>query len=71
MINVTQAALILGKTPDYVRKLIAAGRLRALKVGAWYVLDEREVRRFARTPQPRGGWPKGRPRGQKQETGVA
>lgn len=52
MLTVTEAAARTGLSTRRVRALITAGRLRATKVGAAYVLDERDLDDFLRHERP-------------------
>lgn len=61
----SQAAAIIGCTPQQVRTLIRTGKLRARRIAApvnrqGYVYDitPGEARRYARKPQ-QGGYPRG------------
>jgi excisionase family DNA binding protein len=54
-----QVAKELGVTPRRVRALIAAGRLKAKKIGRDHLIDSRDLAKF--TPMPPGNLT-GRPR---------
>jgi excisionase family DNA binding protein len=49
-----EAAEALGVGERQVVNLITAGRLKAVRKRRGYILDAREVRRFAKKPRPVG-----------------
>ncbi len=64
----SQAAKVIGCSPQQVRTLIRAGRLRARRVptrnnqfGYRYTVTQAEAERYRDTPQPKG-YPRGRKR---------
>lgn len=56
-LTTTEAGRLLGVTATRVRQFIAAGRIRADRIGRDYVLTKGDVRRFAKTPRLRRGPP--------------
>jgi len=50
--TVPEAAVILGKTPEMVRKYIKDGRLSAKTAGKRHLIEQGDVHTF--TPRPRG-----------------
>lgn len=62
-----KAATIIGCSQNHVRNLIRIGKLRAKKTepipnSFLYTVNASDVRRYAATPQTRGGWPRGKKR---------
>jgi excisionase family DNA binding protein len=58
MLTVSQAAFRVGRDPATIRRWIRSGRLRAERVGAQYVIKERDLTKAARSdmlPLP-AGW---------------
>lgn len=43
-----QAAIQLGFTPDYIRRMIAQGRIHAEKLGTSWLIDIRQLRKIKR-----------------------
>jgi excisionase family DNA binding protein len=55
VLNAKQAAEFLGVTPIWVRKLAAAGRIKADKVGGRdWIFKQAELERFAKIPRDVG-----------------
>jgi len=47
-VTTTEAARLIGVTPDYVRYLILHGKIRALKVGNQWLIKPTALRHFER-----------------------
>jgi excisionase family DNA binding protein len=62
MMTLNQAAAALGVSAATLRQQIAAGRLRAAKLGPLWVVDEREIARYRRDSLGQPGAPKKRRR---------
>ncbi|MCS7173983.1 MAG: helix-turn-helix domain-containing protein [Armatimonadetes bacterium] len=66
LLTLARAAGRLGVHPDWLRKLVRRGRLRAVDIGTparpFYLLPEAEVRRYQREIQGRRGRPSKRGR---------
>jgi excisionase family DNA binding protein len=56
--TVAQVAKALHRHPELIREWIRDGRLRAQKFGPTWMVDEREVKRFARSAPERRRRPK-------------
>ncbi len=54
LLTVAEVAAILGRTPQAVRDLIAAGTLPAQRIGRAFVVTRTEVERLQRLPRPVG-----------------
>lgn len=54
LITATEAAEILGIHRSLVWKYMRNGRLKAIQVGNFWLVSQREVRRFAKRPRPVG-----------------
>jgi excisionase family DNA binding protein len=61
-----EAAARLGCSPRWVRRLISNGTLPARQMGGVYVLTDADLAVYQTRKRPRG-WPKGRPRGKKEQ----
>jgi len=59
LLSTSEAAERLGVSSSRVRRLVADGRLPAVRVGKTWVIREGDLRFVA---DRRPGWPKGRPR---------
>ena len=58
-LTTAEAGAVLGIKASRVRQLLIAGALPGQKLGNDWAIDEKAVRRFAKTPRPRGRrWPK-------------
>lgn len=53
-LSTTEAAARLGIDPSRVRLWCKQGRIRAIKVGGNYIIEEAEFERFAAIPRPNG-----------------
>jgi excisionase family DNA binding protein len=58
LLSTTQAAERLGLTPGRIRQLIDAGQLPAIRIGERWVIEARDVERFARQPPGRPHHPR-------------
>ena len=60
----TKAAEVIGCSPQHVRTLIRAGKLKATRRkypgGYYYDVTSREAKRYRNLPLTRG-WPRGKP----------
>jgi excisionase family DNA binding protein len=54
LISAAEAAAMVGRHDSLIRRLCRQGRLPAQRVGATWVLDPEEVRRFFATERPTG-----------------
>lgn len=46
MINTKQAAELLGYSLSHTKRLILNGKIKAEKVGSYYVINEKDINRF-------------------------
>ncbi len=53
-LSTTDAALMLAVTPARVRQLIAAGKLKAVRVGSVWAVDSKSCERMARSVRKAG-----------------
>lgn len=51
MLTVPEAARLVGRDPETVRRWIRSGRLRAGKVGTQHVIEEADLDNAARSPE--------------------
>jgi excisionase family DNA binding protein len=58
LVGTTEAATLLGISPNRVRQLIAKGQLPAIRVGRTFVIRRAEVKRFAAEPPGRPRHPR-------------
>lgn len=58
MMTLNEAAAALGVSPATLRQQIAAGRLRAEKIGPLWVVQQREVDRYRRESLGQPGAPR-------------
>lgn len=54
LLTSAMAAKILGFTPDYVRKLCSAGKIKAEKLGHDWLLNAREIQNIKRQRKAKG-----------------
>ena len=48
MLNSAMAAKILGFTPDYVRRLMRTGKIKAQKLGSDWIITEKSLKNINR-----------------------
>lgn len=54
LLSTSEASEILGANERWVRRLVAAGRLEARKIGRDYVISRKDLEEFARVERQRG-----------------
>lgn len=54
LISVTQAAKNSGLSVAYIRRLVATGKVKGEKIGAYWVIKQNDLQRFLATPRKTG-----------------
>jgi excisionase family DNA binding protein len=54
LISVTQAAKQTGFSTAYIKRLLAAGRIKGQKIGSFWAIDQGDLQRFCNTPRKVG-----------------
>ena len=62
LVALAEAAQEIGKSREWLRKLVNAGTVRHTRIGRTIGIPRAEIRRLKGTPNKTGGWPKGKPR---------
>ena len=52
-VTASEAAKLLGFTPDYIRRLIWTKKIRAEKLGANWIINKKELKKITRQRFPR------------------